>query len=548
MWTSDIAKEIKDRRVSGIIFQHEMEPAHNKPEDIARAKEMLIEAIGEEWVTDDPVILIGYSRDQGPFPSTYSHLVIMPETTEEVAQVYKIANECKVDVIPMGTGLTTMGLHIPMYGGILMDLRRMDKILEVDGENMYMTIQPGVNYLMAQVEAQKVGCRVLNPSTAATAGVISNHAFCNINTLASKYGFGIDNIIDATMVMPDGTILKTGPSALGSVKAHVPGPGPDMTSLFRYAYGTLGTVTEMTLRIYPEQDHLCAIYPAYEPDDLQNVIDVLYKVANENLTLELAHMQNSFYGIFIGATNKQAAAIAGAMPRNNLFTMFSGMTEEEAKLKADIIEREILKVGPDWEFMPPEAMEDLVGDLRSANLDRWQKFFNVTVRVMRVRGSFLIGALIGNLDSFLETERHMRVATCDQVGHTEDNLPPDDASTYLQPYHMGRAAYMEYDLYSNQGDKEDNMRMFTTYMRAMMVAMLQDGLALAAGIIPLTKGLPAPIPEGLPKLDDLMPLMLPNMAVFMDIFSDFKMAVDPNNIANRRWEYDTGLCKKLHLA
>jgi hypothetical protein len=107
---------------------------------------------------------------------------------------------------------------------------------------------------------------------------------------------------------------------------------------------------------------------------------------------------------------------------------------------------------------------------------------------------------------------------------------------------------MEYDLYSNQGDKEDNMRMFTTYMRAMMVAMLQDGLALAAGIVPLTKGLPAPIPEGLPTLDDMMPLILPGVAVFTDVFTEFKMAVDPNNIANRRWEYETGLCKKLHLA
>ena len=547
MWTSDIAKEIKDRRVSGIVWQNEAEPLHNKLEDVKRAKEMLVEALGEEWVTDDPVVLIGYSRDQSPLPSQYPHLVVLPETTEEIAEIYKIANECKVDVIPMGTGLTTMALHIPLYGGIMMDLRRMDKVLEVDGENMYMTIQPGVNYLMAKAEAQKVKCRVLNPSTAATAGVISNHAFCNINTLASKYGFGIDNIIDMTMVLPDGTVFKTGPSSYGAVKAHVPGPGPDMASLFRYAYGTLGTVTEMTLRLYPEPEHIYQIFPAYEKDDLEKVIDVLYKVANDNLTLELAHMQSSFFGIFIGATNQQASAIAGTMPRNNLFSIFAGATPEEAKLKGDLIERTILRVDPEWEFMPVEAMDDLVGDLRSVNLDRWQKYFNVTVRVMRVRGSFLIGALIGHLDNFLEAERKMRVATSDQAGHTEDNLPPDDASTYLQPYHMGRSAYMEYDLYSNQGDKDDNMRMLMTYARAMFGAMLGDGLVLAAGSVPLNKGMPAPLPEGVPNLDDLMPLIMPNVAAFLDAFTTFKMAVDPNNIANRRWDYETGLCKKMHV-
>ena len=547
MWTKDIAKDIKERRVSGIVFQQEIDPKHNLPESVGRAKELLVDKLGSEWVTDDPVVLIGYSRDQGPLPSSYPHLVVMPKTTEDVAEVYRVANECKVDVIPMGTGLTTMGLHIPLYGGIIMDLRRMDQVLEVDGENMYMIIQPGVNYLVAQVEALKVNCRVLNPSTAATAGVISNHAFCNINTLASKYGFGIDNIIDMTMVMPDGTVLKTGPSAYGAVKAQVPGPGPDMASLFRYAFGQLGTVTEMTLRIYPEAEHIYQIFPAYEPDDLKCVIDVLYKVANENLTLELAHMQNSFFGIFVGATNAMASSIAETFPRNNLFSIFAGTTMEEAMLKAEIIKRVISEVDEEWEFLPVEAIEDLVGDLRSVNLDRWQKFFNVTVRVMRVRGSFLIGALIGHLDNFLEAERKMRVETTNQAGHTEDPLPPDDASTYLQPYHMGRSAYMEYDLYSNQGDKDDNMRMFMTYMRAMMAGILGEGLVLACGAIPLNKGMALPLPEGMPSLDDLMTLIMPNAAAFTDAMVAFKMAVDPNNIAARRWDYDTGLCKKLSI-
>ncbi len=546
MWQTDLLKDIKDRRISGIIFQNECEATHNLPEAVEAAKAKLEVALGAEWVTDDPTILIGYSRDQSPLPAQYSHLVVMPASTEEVAEVYRIANEHLIDVIPMGTGLTTMALHIPLYGGIMMDLRRMDKILEIDGENGYMVIQPGVNFLMAQVEAQKRGCRVLNPSTAATAGVISNHGFCNINTLSSKYGFGIDNIIDATMVFPDGTIMRTGAAGTGGVRVQVPGPGPDMSSLFRYAYGLLGTVTEMALRIYPEQEFGYQIFPAYEKDDLGDMIDVLYKVANENLCLELAHMQNSFYGIFMGATNQEASRIAGLMPRNNLLTIFSGTTPEEAKLKADIIERVILEANPEFDFLPPEEMETLVEGLRSVNLERWVKYFNVTVRVMRVRGSFLIGALIGHLDNFLAAEANMRVDTTNQIGHTDDPLPPDDASTYLQPYHMGRSAYMEYDVYTNQGDKDEVMRTLLGYLRAMFGAMMRDGLIMAAGGLPLTKGMPLPLPGGF-KIDDLMPLVMPNTAVFMDTFSDFKEAVDPNNIAARRWEYDTGVMKKLTL-
>ncbi len=545
MWKKDIEKNIRDRRVSGVVMQFEEEPLHNQPEDIEKAKALLQETLGSEWVTDDLNILIGYSRDQSPFPAQYTHLVCLPATTEEVSQVYKIANECKVDVMPMGTGLTTMAIHIPLYGGILMDLRRMDQVLETDGANNFMRIMPGVNYLHAQVEAQKVGCRVLNPSTAATAAIISNHGFCNINTLASKYGFGIDNIIDTTMVMPDGTIMKTGPDVYDAAKVQVPGPGPDVSSFYRYAFGTLGTVTEMTLRIYPEQDFIYSIYPAYEPDRLDKVVDVLYALANANLTLELAHMQDSFYGIFLGEDNKSASAIADSMPRNNLFCIVSGMNEEEAMLKAAIVERITLEVEPEFEFMPPEAMGDLTAELRSANLDRWQKFFNVTVRVMRVRGSFLIGALIGKLDKFPEIERAMRTTTTDQRGHTDDVLNPDDASTYLQPYHMGRSAYMEYDLYSNQGDKDDVMATFITYMRVIMQALIKDGLAMACGLLAQTRGMALPIPDALGTIDDIMPMIMPNAAAISDSFRDFKMAVDPNNIAARRWDYDTGLCKKL---
>ncbi len=545
MWIKDIEKNIRDRRVSGVVMQFEEEPLHNLPEDIARAKTLLQEALGSEWVTDDLNILIGYSRDQSPFPAQYTHLVCMPATTEEVSQVYKIANECKVDVKPMGTGLTTMALHIPLYGGILMDLRRMDQVLEVDGENNFIRIMPGVNYLHAQVEAQKVGCRVLNPSTSATAGVISNHAFCNINTLASKYGFGIDNIIETTMVMPDGTIMKTGPGVYGSRRTQMPGPGPDVSAFYRYAFGALGTVTEMTMRIYPEQPFLTAMHPAYEPDRLDTMVEVLYAVANQNLILELAQMQDSFFGIFIGENNKAASALAEVMPRNNLFTMVSGMTEEEMNLKVKLVERIILEVEPTFEFMPAEAMGDLTAGLRSANLERWQKYFNVTVRVMRVRGSFLIGALIGKLEKFPKIERSLRTATSDQRGHTDDVLPPDDASTYLQPYHMGRSAYMEYDLYSNQGDKDELMATFITYMRVITQALIKDGLAIACGLLAETRGMPVPLPEGMGTIDDLLPMIMPNAAAISDAYREFKMAVDPNNIAARRWDYDTGLCKKM---
>jgi FAD/FMN-containing dehydrogenase len=498
----------------------------------------LREALGEEWATDSPTVLCGYARDQSFTPASYPHLVAMPASTEDVQAVYRIANECLMDVMPFGTGLTTAGLALMPYGGIICDLRRMDKIVEIDGDNLYAVIEPGVNYLMLQAAAQQHGMRLLNPSTSATAGVISNHAFCNINTMASKYGFGMDNIIDVEMVLPTGEMLQTGPASYGAIKGHVPGPGPDISTMFRYAFGTFGIVTKMTIRLYPEAPFHQQIFPAYEEDKLEVLARALKMVAQDNLALELAHLMNSFYGIFMGDTNKEASKVAELMPRHNLLTIFGGETQEEADLKAEVTQKMLEKNFPMFDYLPKEALLDLTEDNEFVDMEKWVKFFNVTVRVQRVRGSFMIGALIDKLDNMVGVDQLMRDACTNQVGTTDDALAPDDASTYLQPYHMGRSAYMEYDMYTNQCDKDDLIRILMGYGRANAVAMSQ-GMIIAAGGGALVKGLP--------MMDLALPAAQPNMVQFMETFTKMKMALDPNNISNRRWEYDTQTMKKIFL-
>jgi hypothetical protein len=266
------------------------------------------------------------------------------------------------------------------------------------------------------------------------------------------------------------------------------------------------------------------------------VAEALEMVAQDNLCLELAHMMDSFFGIFVGENNKEAAKITELMPRHNLVTVFGGETQEECNLKAELTLRMLEDSFPDFSFLPLEAMEDLTEDYEYVNFATWVKYFNITVRVQRVRGSFMIGALIDKLENMVGIEKTMREACTNQVGTTDDAFPPDDASTYLQPYHMGRSAYMEYDMYTNQGDKDDLIRIMMGYGRATITAMAQ-GMIIAAGAGALTKGMP--------MMDLAMPAAQPNLVQFMDTFTRMKMALDPNNISNRRWEYDTGTMKKI---
>lgn len=528
-------KEMKERRVVKVPSVHEAEPVHNLPENLEKALKMLRESLGDEWVTDDPAVCAGYARDQSYIPATYPHIVCLPSSTEDVREVYRIANECLVDVMPYGTGISCFGATIPLFGGIECDLRRMDRILEIDGRNMYARIQPGINYLELQAEAQKRGCRVTNPSTSATAGVISNHLACNINSMSCKYGFGMDNIIGSVAVLPDGEVLEAGPGAFDMVPAHVQGPGPDMASMLRYCSGVYGIVTEMTVRLYPEPAFSRRFYALYAEDRIDEIMEALYALSRENHGIELLHIQDTFFGIIGAPTNKDAEVLVQMMPRNNIIAIVGGATEEEARVKADICRSDCEGASGNFNYMTMEQMDALTPGL---DPDRSMKYMRDSVRVQRVRGSFLIGAMIDHLENFVDTEPLMRKVTTDQIGTSDGVFKPDDASGYFQPYHQGRLAYMEYDLYTNQSDRDDLVRVLLGYLRASFAAM-GDGAIFAAGATVIMKGLP--------YLDMAIPMMMPYLAPYIEVFTALKKEIDPNNISNRRWEYGDDRMVKYQL-
>ncbi len=529
-------KDMDARRVLQRPKRHEANPTHNLPENIVEALARLKEALGDEWASGDEAILAGYARDQSDKPAIYPDIVALPASTDEVAQVYRIANECLVDVMPYGTGVNTVGLTIPLYGGIILDTRRMDQIVEIDRDNLFARVQPGVNYCMLQVEAQKRGMRVANPSAPATVSVVSNHLFCNINTMASKFGFGMDNVIEAVIVLPTGEVMEVGPRAFGMDAAQVAGFGPDLANLLRFAFGTLGCVTEMTLRLYHEPAHIIKVYPAYPDDDLTDLIEALYRLARDNQSLELAHLQNTFYGIFMGDTNKETEAFVAAVPRNNIMAIFGGATEEEAQIKNDYARQQVQDVSEKYFFIEHEMMEEMVGD--KIHLDRWNKYFRETVRVQRVRGSFIIGALVNRLENFYAVEKAMRQSTANQIGSNDGIFKPDDASAYFQPYHMGRMAYLEFDIYTNQDDKDDMLRAYTGFYRAFITAQTM-GSNSAAGVAALMKGVPG--------LDMVLPMVKPDLMNIISMHAELKRTLDPNNICNRRWDYESENLTKFSM-
>src|SRR6056297_3597226 len=109
------------------------------------AYQALVDIVGSDRVSEDPVERYLYSRDSGAQPAGQADYVVLPKTVEEVQQVLRLANSRKIPVTPLGGGLSLSGLVVPRRGGIVLDMKRMDRILKVDEVNRYALIEAGVS-------------------------------------------------------------------------------------------------------------------------------------------------------------------------------------------------------------------------------------------------------------------------------------------------------------------------------------------------------------------------------------------------------------------
>ncbi|MFC1836372.1 FAD-binding oxidoreductase [Thermodesulfobacteriota bacterium] len=209
-------------------------------------KKELQAIVGANRVTDKPEDLVAYSYD----PHTEEHLpelVIYPLTTEEVSEIMKIAFRDEIPVTARGSGTNLAGETVPIKGGIVMALTRMDKIIEIDPHNRAASIQPGVINFDFQQEVEKHGLMYPpDPSSwkmATMGGTVGTNAG-GPKTL--KYGVTRDYLLGVTAVLADGGILKTGGKAIKNVTGY------DLTRLMCGSEGTLGIVTEIMVRLIPK--------------------------------------------------------------------------------------------------------------------------------------------------------------------------------------------------------------------------------------------------------------------------------------------------------
>jgi len=195
--------------------------------------------VGERNATDDRAICASYSRDQHWYfvPAKSPACVVRPGNKEEVRSVLMLANTHKIPVIPYSTGINVRGLTIPVHdGSILLDLSRMNRILEIKPAMKTATVEPGVTFGMLLEQTRKYKLRPAFPDAPLTVSVLVNYYLRGIYQTSATDGH--DHTISYEMLLPNGETLKTGSRALSEMPYFRYGVGPDFAGMFCAHPGT----------------------------------------------------------------------------------------------------------------------------------------------------------------------------------------------------------------------------------------------------------------------------------------------------------------------
>jgi len=214
-------------------------------------KKALAEIVGEDHVSAEPEELYIYSYDLGTTEPHRPDYAVAPRTTEEVQGIVKLANKEKIPVVPLGGGLSLAGLAVPLRGGIALDLKRMDTIIEVNEKARYALVECGVSQaqMCSYLERYHPTLTHSEPGAPGPATIGGNVAIHGQGDLAQPYGFSSDMINGLEIVLPTGEVCRFGSCSIsaGWFTLH---PLPDL-GLFLGWSGTTGIITKVSLRLFP---------------------------------------------------------------------------------------------------------------------------------------------------------------------------------------------------------------------------------------------------------------------------------------------------------
>ena len=240
-----------------------------------KALDELIRVVGQERVLSAIEDRICYSYD-GTKQKVLPDIVVRPVGTNDVSNTLKIANKYEVPICARGAGSGLTGGAVPLMGGIVFDLKNMDRIVEICPEDFVATVEPGVVTKHLQDEVARFDLFYPpDPSSAAFSTIGGNVAECAGGITGLKYGVTRDYILALEIVLPDGSVINTGGKTLRS------DAGYDLTRLFTGSEGTLGIFTKITVRLIPKPEKIRTLAAHFSDKD--DAIDAADSIIDNNV-------------------------------------------------------------------------------------------------------------------------------------------------------------------------------------------------------------------------------------------------------------------------
>ena len=471
----------------------------------------LCSAAGKENVSDSEMVLVSYGFDSSPAPPAKPDFVVIPRDTISVKQVLEVANRARIPVTTMSGGVNIGGTAVPSQGGIVLDLKWMNKIIEINEDAAYAVIEAGVTFDELTAKLIEKGFRCQIPTSPGGSTPMGNYLVRPSGSLSNRH---LDSFVGLEVVLPDGTIVRTGSSAFpfcGSFLRY--GPFPDLTGLFCCAHGTLGVVTKAAIRIYPINESIKVSIAAFEnfSDSINFVKDVCRRNIAEHCIIWNRHIYKGYEIDFSEKNELLVPDILYDDPRikdpnlpYNLVTVMMSGYKEDMEAHEKVLEK-VSKANSGHIF----SKEDIEKNIAKA-AQSWESFY-IDYHIPGMDQTKKYG--LGRYMPWIVIAEPKDIVSIEKESiQFLDNLKVRPICYYSMPFDYGRAMFFRLFSWVNPQDKQLLANMGTLYQDMYKWAMKKYG------VIPFRH-----------RRD---PNILAMTGGYQTLLRAIKKLVDPNNIMN----------------
>jgi D-lactate dehydrogenase (cytochrome) len=289
----------------------------------------LIAIVGAENVSSRGPDLEAHSVDESCIDPHLPEVVVWPSTTEQVAAILRYANERRIPVSPWSGGSSLEGNPVAVQGGILLAMYRMNKVLEIREDDLQVVVQPGVIYNELNKDLRRLGMFFPpapgSSDVATIGGMVANNSS---GMRAVKYGVTRHYVLKLELVLPDGRIVSLGSNAKKTTSGY------DLVDLIVGSEGTLGVVTEITMRLMGLPEQVGAAVAVF--DELHQATDAVYECVRFGLDAAAIELLDA---ATVQVTNEQQGLSLRVTP--TLFVEFHGSqatVEEQIEFLREVCE------------------------------------------------------------------------------------------------------------------------------------------------------------------------------------------------------------------